>query len=156
DPARSVAQYQGAVTNLPILEAAAKGIGSFTIAGDDGEMIRRIPLLARHADRLVPSLPIGAPPRAPGTRKNALPRDGEATSASALRLKVGDVIVRTDADSALRLFFTGPVAERTIPAWQVLAAEQHADLRSRIAGHIVIIGTSAVGLSDIRATPLNP
>jgi adenylate cyclase len=156
DPARSVAQYQGAVTNLPILEAAAQGIGSFTIAGDDGETIRRIPLLARHEDRLVPSLPIEALRVALGADTIALRRDGEAASASALRLKVGDVIVRTDADSALRLFFTGPVAERTILAWQVLAPDQPADLKSRIAGHIVIVGTSAVGLSDIRATPLNP
>jgi adenylate cyclase len=156
DPARSVAQYPGAVTNLPMLETAAKGIGSFSIGGDDGEMIRRVPLLARLKDRIVPSLPIEALRVAQGADTIALRRDEMVSSASPLRLRVGDTVIRADADSALRLYFTGPVPERTIPAWQILAPDQAAQVENRIAGNIVLIGTSAVGLPDIRATALNP
>jgi len=156
DPARFLTQYQGAVTNLPILEAAAKGIGSFSITGDDGETVRRVPLLARHKDQIIPSLPLEALRVARGADTIALRRDEAVASASPLRLKVGDIVVRADADSGLRMYFTGPVPGRTIPAWQILAPDQASLVADRIAGDIVLVGTSATGLSDIVATPLNP
>jgi adenylate cyclase len=156
DPAQSVAQYPGAVTNIPMLEAAAKGLGSFSITGDDGETVRRVPLLARYKERIVPALPVEALRVAQGADTIALRRDDMVSSASPLRLKIGDIVLRADADSALRMYFTGPIPERTIPAWQILASDPEAPVASRIAGHIVLIGTSAVGLPDTRATPLNP
>ncbi|MGA2125360.1 MAG: adenylate/guanylate cyclase domain-containing protein [Xanthobacteraceae bacterium] len=156
DPAGSITQYPGAVTNLPMLEAAAKGIGSFSITADDGETVRRFPLLARHKGRIIPSLPLEALRVARGADTIALRRDQSVASVSPLRLRVGDIIVRADADSGLRMYFTGPVPERTIPAWLVLAPDQTSRVADRIAGHIVLVGTSASGLSDILATPLGP
>ena len=46
--------------------------------------------------------------------------------------------------------------QNTLAAWRLLDPDQRATLASAIDGHIVLIGTSAVGLSDLRATPLNP
>jgi adenylate cyclase len=49
------------------------------------------------------------------------------------------------------------VPERILPAWQLFEPDlPSAKLRQSIAGNIVLIGTSAVGLKDLRATPLNP
>ncbi|HEY6256260.1 MAG TPA: adenylate/guanylate cyclase domain-containing protein [Xanthobacteraceae bacterium] len=156
DPARSLTQFPGAVINLPMLEAAAKGIGSFSITGEDGETIRRVPLIARYQDRIVPSLSLEALRVAQGADTIGVRRDKDASADSPLRIKVGDIIVPADADGSLRMYFTGPVSERAIPAWQIISAGQEPRLEGLIAGHIVLIGTSATGLSDLRPTPLNP
>ena len=44
-------------------------------------------------------------------------------------------------------------SEAYIPAWKVLAGENDA---SEVAGRIMLVGTSAPGLIDLRATPLDP
>jgi adenylate cyclase len=49
--------------------------------------------------------------------------------------------------------FTKQAPARTIPAWQIF--EPNFD-RSLVEGTIVLVGTSAVGLKDLRPTPLNP
>ena len=151
-PTRTVAQFPGAITNLPELEDAAKGVGSFSITGEDGETIRRIPLLARYGDQIVPSLALEALRVAQGADTILVRRESEAS----LRLRVGDVVVPADADAGMRMHFTAPVPGRTIPAWQVLSADQRSQVEDRIAGHIVLVGTSAAGLSDLRATAVNP
>jgi adenylate cyclase len=48
---------------------------------------------------------------------------------------------------------TGPVPQRYVPAWKVLAGEVPA---KALDGMVIFIGTSAPGLKDIRALPLNP
>lgn len=49
--------------------------------------------------------------------------------------------------------FTRPTPERVMPAWKLF--EEQLD-RTLIEGKLVIIGSSAAGLKDLRATPLNP
>jgi adenylate cyclase len=67
-------------------------------------------------------------------------------------VKVGDAEIPTDADGSVRIRYAGSQPGRLIPAWKVLAGEVD---RDEIEGRIVLIGSSAAALSDIRATPLN-
>jgi len=62
-------------------------------------------------------------------------------------------VVPTDPSGRIWLYDTGPIPERSVPAWRVLDGSAPAD---RIAGHIVLVGTSAAGLRDIRPSPLDP
>jgi adenylate cyclase len=156
DPTGAVAQFPGAITNLPALEEAAKGVGNVSITGEDGEIVRRIPLIARYRDQVVPSLALEALRVAQGADTIAVRRDSDASASSPLRIRVGNVIVPADADSGMRMYFTAPVPERTIPAWQILNADQRSRVEDVVAGHIVLVGTSAAGLADLRATPVNP
>ena len=156
DPTGSVSQFPGAITSLPKLEEAAKGVGNFSITGEDGETVRRVPLIARYGDQIVPSLALEALRVAQGADTIGVRRDSDASAASSLRIKVGNVIVPADADAGMRMYFTAPVPERKIPAWQILNADQGSRAEDLIAGHIVLVGTSAAGLADLRPTPINP
>jgi len=46
----------GAESNLPVLDAAAKGIGSMNLFPNRDGVVRQIPLFFRFGDRIVPSL----------------------------------------------------------------------------------------------------
>ena len=61
-------------------------------------------------------------------------------------------VLPTDGDGELWLDFTRPDARRYISAYRVLDGTFDA---KEIAGRDILIGTSAVGLLDLRATPLN-
>ena len=67
DPKAFVPAYAGAVTNLPVIEAAGAGDGSVTFTPDDDFIIRRVPLVERLGQQLYPSLAYRGP--AGGTRR---------------------------------------------------------------------------------------
>ena len=68
-------------------------------------------------------------------------------------VRIGNVIVPTDANGAVYLHYTESEPSRYVPAWTVFDESVDPNL---IAGHILIVGTSAAGLQDQRSTPLNP
>jgi adenylate cyclase len=68
-------------------------------------------------------------------------------------VNIGHVDVPTDQLGRVWLYPTLPASQRVIPAWKVL--DKSFDPRS-VEGCILFIGTSAEGLKDLRATPLDP
>ena len=68
-------------------------------------------------------------------------------------VKIGNVEVPTDAEGAVFLKFRHFTKRTSLPAWRVLAGEIPDE---EISGKIILIGTSATGLLDLRATPLDP
>ena len=56
NPVNSLHRYAGAVTNLPALENAAIGNGSFSVVSETDKVIRRVPLLAALNGQIYPSL----------------------------------------------------------------------------------------------------
>ncbi len=155
DPRRFVLGYAGAVHNLPMLEEAARGNGSFNATPDSDGVIRRVPLLMQLNGRIYPSLAAEALRVAQGETTYLIKAAGAQGVLSIGRydgidqLQIGAFKVPTDRNGQLWLYDTGHKAERLIPAWQILR-HQPADLN----GMIVFIGTSALGLKDQRATPL--
>jgi adenylate cyclase len=160
DPRQFLLPYRGAVSNLPELEQAARGNGSFAIDHDPDGLIRRVPFLYRLGDDLYPSLAAEALRVALGASTYLIRSSGASGSISfgersgilGVRL-TPEVEVPTDAEGRLWLHFTEPQPWRYVPAWQVLDGSADA---GRIEGQIALIGTSATGLKDIRATPLDP
>lgn len=152
DPAATVHGFGSAIPNIPVLEAAAAGHGSFTIAAGRDEIVRRLPLLSALGGRLVPALSVEALRVAQG--EGTLKVRGEGAEAGYL-LRVGAVDVPLAPDGTLWLHHSGSVQSRTIPAWRLLEPDRGAALGDVLAGRIALVGTSAVGLSDLRPTPLN-
>ncbi|MGQ0663540.1 MAG: CHASE2 domain-containing protein [Pseudomonadota bacterium] len=165
DPSGFLMSFLGAVTNLPELEAAAAGQGGFNTSVERDGVIRRPPILMRLAggrgpsDEIYPVLSADALRVAQGARTYIVKASG-ASGQTAFgehtginHVRVGRVVVPTDPRGRIWLHDTGPVPERMIPAWQLF---EDGFERARIDGAIVFIGTSATGLKDIRATPLNP
>ena len=74
---------------------------------------------------------------------------GEKTGIVAI--KTGDLEVPTDARGRLVLYDTGHKEERFISARAVLADEVPAE---KLEGNVFFVGTSAIGLKDLRNTPV--
>ena len=159
DPRQYLPHFRGAVADLPALEAAAKGNGSFNDIPDLDGVTRRVPLVLALGDRLYPSLAAEALRVAQGARTYIVKSTGasgvlafgEHTGVNSV--KIGAFVVPTDPTGEVWIHYTRPVPERYIPAWKVLEPDFDGSL---VKDHIVFIGTSAAGLMDLRSTPLEP
>ena len=158
DPKPFIRRFAGATPNLAILDAAADGIGSINWTPDRDQVIRRVPLVFRAGEEFVPSLVTEALRVAQGASTYVL-KASNASGETALgqetglnHIRVGDIEIPTDADGGIWLKFRESKPDAYLPAWQVLAGEN--DL-GEVAGRIMLIGTSAPGLVDLRATPLD-
>ena len=147
------------MVTLPEIEAAAAGNGSFSIESEADSIIRRVPLLFRQGDTLYLSLAAEVLRVAQGAKTFIVKSSGgsgeqafgEHTGIN--HVKIGRIVVPTDAQGRMWIHFTEDVPERRIPAWELFAEDFDP---ARIGGNIVLLGTSAAGLKDLRATPLNP
>ncbi|MHA1153541.1 MAG: CHASE2 domain-containing protein [Alphaproteobacteria bacterium] len=157
DPRPFVLAFEGTVLNLPEIEAAALGNGAFNSTPEADLVIRRVPFVLRLGDQLYPSLVAEALRVAQGARTYVIKSSG-ASGVTAFGEKtgidtigIGQLQVRTDANGRVMLHYSKSMPERFIPAWQVLEDGFDANL---VAGQIVFVGTSAAGMQDLRATPL--
>src|SRR5215203_536637 len=158
DPAPFLQQFSGASRNLPALEEAARGIGAFNWVADRDQIVRRVALMFRLNDSLVPSLAAEALRVAQGATtyvlkaSNASGETAFGTTTGLNHVRIGDVEVPTDAAGGVYLKFRHFNKGAYIPAWKVLAGEL---AQKDIEGRIILVGTSAPGLLDLRATPVD-
>lgn len=158
DPASYLPDAGGGLSNLPVLTAAASGIGSFSFSQANDSIIRAMPLVTLVAGRLYPGLGVEALRVAQGAagmmlRSSDASGEGGTVAPALMSLKVGGVILPAVADGHFRLHYSGMPYMTVIPAWQLLQGDA-GTLAERVEGRIVLIGTSAIGLRDIVATPL--
>ena len=159
DPRWFIPSFTGANGNLAVLEAAAHGIGAINWLPDRDQIVRRVPLLYRIGAELVPSFAPELLRVAQGASTYVL-KAANASGETAFgrntglnHLKIGDLEIPTDADGGIAIQFRRSNPAAYIPAWKVLSGELP---RDEVAGRIVLVGTSAPGLLDLRATPLDP
>ena len=158
DPTLFVRRFTSAVPNLSELEAVALGNGAINSTPDSDQVIRHVPLILALEDTLYPSLSAEALRVAQGAPTNVIKSSGasgiwsfgERTGVSFIR--IGQFEIPTDPQGRLWVRFTKHEPARYIPAWRVLEEDFDPDT---FAGQIVLVGTSAPGLYDIRATPLD-
>lgn len=147
DPTPFLAAFPGVVPNLPLLAQAAVGRGNFGLVPDIDGVIRRVPSLVRIGNTLVPSLAIEMLRVATGAKALAVKTDPAGISA----IVVGGVQVGTDNSGQIWIRFGPHAAERFVSAADLLAGRVDP---ARIAGRLVLVGTSAQGLRDIRSVPI--
>jgi len=161
-PNPAIPNFPGATTNLPSLAKAAKGNGSFGILNDFDSIVRRVPMVQQVGGRIYPSLAAEALRVAQGAstyivKSSTGSGEGNFTGKVAMTaMKIGRLTVPTASDGTVLIHDTGNVPERMLSARKVLNAEDHPGLVRKIKNHIVLVGTSAKGLRDIRATPITP
>ncbi len=126
---------------------------------DRDGVVRRVPLMMRVGDALMPSLAIEALRVGQGASTYLL-RASNASGTTAFgrdtglnAIKVGDIVIDTGADGTIRPRYTFTNPARFISAADVLSDRADPDA---MRGRLVLIGTTAVGLGDVRATPLDP
>jgi adenylate cyclase len=149
DPRRYLIGFPGVVSNVPPLEQAAAGRGMLTIQPEPDGIVRRVPMVMKAQDTLVPAL--------------SLEMLRVVTGAGAIRIKtdtagiasvaIPALEIPTDRNGQLWVYFARYDANRYVSAKDVLEDRVPP---ARIGRKLVLIGTSAVGLRDIKATPTNP
>ncbi|MEY2928164.1 MAG: hypothetical protein RL367_2641 [Pseudomonadota bacterium] len=159
-PPGAVQVYRSAIQPLPPLLAGVPGNGFVSLTGKGDSVIRTAPLLARQGDQLLPSLALDAlrtAQQAGSIKVKTSDASGElGGSGDVVSIQVGDFEVPTTGSGDLMMHFTGPVPQRTIPAWKILSgALSPGQMAEAFEGHIVFVGTGAIGLHDLRSTPLN-
>lgn len=158
-PVAFVRAFSGATKSLDIFEEAAAGNGSINFLPNLDGVIRTVPLLFSYDNKLYPSLSIEALRVAQGQKGYAVSTTAAQGEQSVIGRTPGLVSVQIGAltapvtkDGQLYAYYTERIPERTIPIWKVI--EDPGSIADRIAGHIVLVGTSAAGLQDLRFTPL--
>ncbi|MFC6486436.1 CHASE2 domain-containing protein [Nitratireductor sp. GCM10026969] len=158
DPTIYLPAFRGGVANLPVLERQAAGLGFFSFPLSNDGVVRSLPLLATAQGNLYPSLSIEALRVAQGggsfvVRSTGASRETDTGHTAMTALKAGALAMPTGPQGQFRIYYSGMPEMTTVSAAALLGRRDEEALRSAVDGHIVLIGTSAVGLRDIVATP---
>lgn len=158
-PGRAVSSYSNAILPLPPLLSAASGAGFVSLAGGSDAIVRRAPLIARQGDILLPSLSADALRTAfQAGSITVKTSDGSGEfggSGEVVAIKIADKEIPTTGAGELWMHFTGQVPERVVPAWKILSGALPPEEMERLfGGHIIFVGSGAIGLRDLVSTPL--
>jgi adenylate cyclase len=141
---------EGAICPLPVLSMATPKTGFITIAPDLDSVYRRVPLLFSWNKKFYPSLALAAIMQATGMKSIIITMSRIGVES----IRLGPIVIPTDGRGRMLLNFRGPMKTfRYISAVDVLNKKLKP---GALRGTICFIGTSATGLKDIRATPLDP
>ncbi|CAN5875866.1 adenylate/guanylate cyclase domain-containing protein [soil metagenome] len=141
--------FGSCVPSLMALRQAAAGHGALTFVPDADGVVRRVPLFANLEGSIVPSLSAEALRLAEGASHYSIRTVSGDGGIDAVG--IGKLKIPTNAEGALWVHYSRPRPERYLPAWKVLA---HAVPASELAGMVIVVGTSAQGLMDLRFSPL--
>lgn len=157
DPRESLPAYSTVVANLQILEEAASGVGNFNFIPDTDGIVRRAPLFVTMNGEIYPSIVAEALRVAQNADSYVIKSTGASQEYDAAGIpaiasvRIANVAIPTDANGAMRLYMAPYHSSRYVPASGILDNSVSPEL---IDGHIVLVGTSASGLLDIRFSPL--
>ncbi len=161
DPLGFLTNYKGAIRNIPEIEEAAAGLGSFNLDTKDevDNVIRRAPMFFRSGKEIFPSLAAETLRVAQGASTYILKAAGAYDEKSFgaetgfNHVKIGRFEIPVDPYTRFWLHYAPSTPKRVIPAWKVITGNVTPE---ELEGRILLVGTSAEGLKDLRATPLNP
>lgn len=150
--------FSGYGANLPELMAAASGAGHFVPAIDPDGIVRRVPMLAEFQGGYYEPLSLAVVRVLKGAAAVKPVFIDESPFSRLYQriewLEVGGTRIPVDADVSALIPYRGTRGSfRYVSAADVLAGKAPAEvLRDRI----VLVGTTAPGLQDLRSTPMEP
>ena len=148
EPQRFMFDFPGLLRNVPVLEHAAAGRGLFTINPERDGIVRRVPMIMLAQGQTMPSLSFEILRVATGSGTILI--KAEKTGITSIGIK--GVQIPTDHNGQLWIHYARNDPSLYVPAINVLEKNVAPDM---IAGKLVLIGTSAVGLNDIKTTPVS-
>jgi adenylate cyclase len=149
EPQRFMFDFPGLLRNVHVLEAAAAGRGLFTIKPERDGIVRRVPMIMQAQGATMPSLSFEMLRVASGSGTILVKADKAGIKSLGLR----GFQIPTDAHGQLWVHFAHYDPSIYVSAVDVLQGRAPSD---KISGKLVLIGTSAVGLNDIKTTPISP
>jgi CHASE2 domain. len=149
DPQAFMFKFPGLLRNTPVLEQAAAGRGLFTIRAERDGIIRRVPMIMLAQGAVMPSLSFEMLRVVTGTDTIFIKSDKAGIKSIAVR----GFEIPTDRNGQLWVHFAHYDPSLYVSAADLLEGRVAPE---KIARKLVLIGTSAVGLSDIKTTPISP
>jgi signal transduction histidine kinase len=140
-------RFASLITNIAELDAVASGRGTVTLEPDEDGVLRRSPAVVVVRERIFPSLPVEM-------ARVAAQAEGITLVAGNFGIdsvRIGDHRLPTDRAGNLWLHYARPHSLQILSAADILAGRISA---TSIRDKLVLIGTTAVGLSDRHATPV--
>jgi adenylate cyclase len=149
EPQPFMYKFPGLLRNVEVLEKAAAGRGLFTIRPERDGIVRRVPMIMVAQGITMPSLTFEMLRVASGSGTILI----KANEAGIQSVGVRGFTIPTDANGQLWVHYARRDPSIYVSAVDVMDNRVPQD---RIAGKLVVIGTSAVGLNDIKTTPVSP
>jgi len=149
DPRQFLVTFPGLLRNILPIEEAAAGRGLFSINPERDGIARRVPVVMNAQDTLVPSLSLEML-RVASHAGAVLVRSDEAGIRS---VAIRDLELPTDRNGQFWVHFNKHDKSRFVSATDILHGRVDND---RFRGRLALIGTSAVGLLDLKTTPVDP
>jgi adenylate cyclase len=148
DPQRFMFNFPGLLRNTHVLETAAAGRGLLTINPERDGIVRRVPMVMQAQGTTMPSLSFEMLRVVTGTDTIFIKSGIEGIKSIAVK----GFEVPTDRNGQLWVHFARNDPSIYVPAVDVLEGSVPPE---KIKGKLVLIGTSAVGLNDIKTTPVS-
>jgi len=148
----SLMQASGYTSNLANLQAQAYAAGHFNASPDQDGISRRLPMLVQYRGQVYEAF-------ASAVARAASDTDGARASQTALdldsdaeQLRIGQSRIPVSADMAALIPYRGAQGSfRYVSASDVLSNKVD---KASLNNKIVLLGTTAAGLMDLRATPM--
>lgn len=153
----SLIEQQGYIANVDVLQDAAAGAGFFDTVPDVDGIIRRSPLFMRFRDQLFPALALEMARLYYFEDDFTLEPDRDAAGRiQGLRgIRMGNILIPTDDQGRVAVPYIGPVRSYPyISATDVLRGTLTDAQKELLFNSLVLVGTTSVGLYDLRATPV--
>ena len=147
DPEPFLLKFPDVVQNIPQLEAAASGHGMFTARPDPDGVYRRVPMVMS----VQGEVRLGLVPELLRIATGGEPFAVRTNEAGIEGVVVARQLVETARDGTIWPYLTPSSQGRYISAADLLEGRMP---EGRLKNHLVLVGTSAIGLEDFRATPL--
>jgi adenylate cyclase len=148
-PQHFLFQFPGLLRNVRVIEEAAAGRGLFTVVPERDGIVRRVPMLMLAQGIIMPSLSFEMLRVASGS-DTILTKTNEGGIQS---IAVKGFQIPTDRNGQLWVHYAHRDPSIYVSAVDVLDGRVPPD---KIEGKLVLIGTSAIGLNDIKTTPVTP
>jgi adenylate cyclase len=148
DPQPSLFQFSGLLRNIPVLENAAAGRGILTIRPERDGILRRVPMVVVAQGMIVPALSFEIIRVLAGSETILIKSDDAGIKSVAVK----GFEIATDPNGQLWVHFARSDRQLYVSAADVLDGTASPEM---IARKLVLIGTSAAGLLDIKTTPVD-
>jgi adenylate cyclase len=148
EPQRFMFEFPGLLRNTKVLEQAAAGRGLFTIKPERDGIVRRVPMIMLAQGQTMPSLSFEMLRVAAGSGTILI----KSEKAGIKSLGIKGFQLPTDGNGQLWVHYARQDPSLYVPVTNVLEKTVAPEM---IAGKLVLIGTSAVGLNDIKTTPVS-
>lgn len=142
----------GYAANLPLLQQAAQGGGFVTTFADADGAVRRSPLTIRYGNNVYPSLSLATVMTYLFDNELMLETAQVGQVEVLRRIGLAEQMARTDGSGRVIVPYRG--GKKTFPYFSATDVLNGRIDNDALEGAIVLIGTSAIGLADLRTTPV--